>query len=1059
MSKIVLKKSSVESKVPLAADLDYGELALNYADGKLYFKNASNVIKSFTLDDSVVTLTGTQTLTNKTLTAPNLNGGAFSGTFSGALSLSDTTAASSTTTGALKVAGGVGVAGSIYADQIRLTNNGNGTNVYIGDDVVIGDINIANTLGVKGLQDATKGYIVFGNANSAAYIGRDGTNPITVTGQFAVNSGTVTGTDAIAFQISGYANKGGTGYHDFLSVTNSYASATNATKFFRLNSTGNLEIINSAYTTNIFTLTDAGVLIVPQISADGSTGTNGQVLTSTGTGLSWTNAGTGTVTSVSGTGTVSGLTLTGGVTTSGNLTLGGTLAVTPSNFASQTANTVLAAPNGAAGVPTFRALVAADIPTLNQNTTGSAGSVAWTGVTGKPTTLSGYAITDAYTKTEIDSFLQGLDPKQSVLVATTANITLSATQTIDGIGVVAGDRVLVKNQTTAAQNGIYIVAAGAWTRAPDMNVWTEVPGTYVFAEKGNTLADTGWVCTADAVGTLDTTAIPWIQFAGAGTYTGNAPITVSGTAISLASSGVTAGTYGSETAIPTITVDTYGRITSANTSGITIGTGTLGVSIGASGATNTTVTWGTSSGFNANSTTNSTYDLKVGPALTALAALMTTAGAGFIKRGATADTYTIDTNTYLTGTKVDSITATSPIVASAATGAVTLSHAASGVTAGTYNNVTVNATGHVTGGSNVSYLTSYTETDTLASVTARGATTSTATTFNGALTANSVFTTTGYAIATFDVNASSSVYWTVVQPDGTAIANGHVYKITMSTSGTGTDTGEVYLLSNPDSLGWQIKLVSSTGRNSNYPYVFLDTGVPKVKTDHTNAYTIRVIVERYNLGNTGSLTTALGLEAYFGVDQGVPKFRGTWNGTDYTVWHAGNLTNLNQLTNGPGYITAESDTLASVTARGATTTAVITHGGLAMSTGTNVDQVYSVTDTLTLTTSWQDTTVNAAELVSGSYMVQVYVSDYAVGGGHYQTYYTGMMSWFSGDTNEVSADEIVLHRAGHASNSGVLYLRVLRTSTADAADLKLQIAGNTTNTGTSTYTYKFRRLI
>jgi len=85
---------------------------------------------------------------------------------------------------------------------------------------------------------------------------------------------------------------------------------------------------------------------------------------------------TGTVTSVGGTGTVSGLTLTGTVTTSGNLTLGGTLAVLPSNFASQTANTFLAAPNGSAGAPTFRTIVAADIPTLNQNTTGSAAT--WT---------------------------------------------------------------------------------------------------------------------------------------------------------------------------------------------------------------------------------------------------------------------------------------------------------------------------------------------------------------------------------------------------------------------------------------------------------------------------------------------------------------------------------------------------------------------------------------------------------------------------------------------------------------------------------------------------------
>ena len=86
----------------------------------------------------------------------------------------------------------------------------------------------------------------------------------------------------------------------------------------------------------------------------------------------------GTVTSVSGTGTVSGLTLTGTVTSSGSLTLGGALAVTPSDFASQTANTFLAAPNGAPGTPTFRAIVAADVPTLNQNTTGTAANVTGT---------------------------------------------------------------------------------------------------------------------------------------------------------------------------------------------------------------------------------------------------------------------------------------------------------------------------------------------------------------------------------------------------------------------------------------------------------------------------------------------------------------------------------------------------------------------------------------------------------------------------------------------------------------------------------------------------------
>lgn len=80
--------------------------------------------------------------------------------------------------------------------------------------------------------------------------------------------------------------------------------------------------------------------------------------------------GTGTVTSVGGTGTVSGLSLSGTVTTTGNLTLSGTLSVAASNFSSQTANTFLAAPNGSAGAPTFRAVVAADLPSAGSGAAG-----------------------------------------------------------------------------------------------------------------------------------------------------------------------------------------------------------------------------------------------------------------------------------------------------------------------------------------------------------------------------------------------------------------------------------------------------------------------------------------------------------------------------------------------------------------------------------------------------------------------------------------------------------------------------------------------------------------
>ncbi len=77
-NKVLLKKSSTASKIPLTSDLDYGELAINYTDGKLYFKDSSNNIKSFSEDTNTVTLTGTQTLSNKTLTSPTINGGSIS---------------------------------------------------------------------------------------------------------------------------------------------------------------------------------------------------------------------------------------------------------------------------------------------------------------------------------------------------------------------------------------------------------------------------------------------------------------------------------------------------------------------------------------------------------------------------------------------------------------------------------------------------------------------------------------------------------------------------------------------------------------------------------------------------------------------------------------------------------------------------------------------------------------------------------------------------------------------------------------------------------------------
>jgi hypothetical protein len=149
------------------------------------------------------------------------------------------------------------------------------------------------------------------------------------------------------------------------------------------------------------------------------------------------------------------------------------------------------------------------------------------------------ANTDGANKQYVDGLIQGLDSHPSVKAASTANLTLSAPQTVDGIALIAGDRVLVKDQTTTSANGIYVVAAGAWTRATDQDTWAEVPNAYVWVEQG-TQADTGWVSTADQGGTLNTTAITWVLFSSAGTFIAGAGLTKTGNTLDVgAAAGIT----------------------------------------------------------------------------------------------------------------------------------------------------------------------------------------------------------------------------------------------------------------------------------------------------------------------------------------------------------------------------------------------------------------------------------------------------------------------------------------------------------------------------------------
>ena len=140
--------------------------------------------------------------------------------------------------------------------------------------------------------------------------------------------------------------------------------------------------------------------------------------------------------------------------------------------------------------------------------------------------------TDAVNMQYVDDLLNWTDWKASARAATVANVTLSWLQTIDGISLIAGERILVKNQTTASENWIYLVASGAWTRSLDADTdWDLTSATALFIEEWTTLADTQWRITTDWAIVIWTTAITFEQFWASTSYTAWNGIDITGTVI------------------------------------------------------------------------------------------------------------------------------------------------------------------------------------------------------------------------------------------------------------------------------------------------------------------------------------------------------------------------------------------------------------------------------------------------------------------------------------------------------------------------------------------------
>ena len=528
-----IKRSEVSGNPAVLGqgELAYSALADNGSNGgdRLYIgmgtETAGNAVNHIVVGGKYFTdaiSAATNANTASTIVKRDASGNFSAGTITAALSGNATTATTWAT-----------------ARDLSLTGDANATlSAVDGSTNVSAEVTLASVNTNVGNFGSSSAVPVI-TVNAKGLITAISTQSISVPSNLNISGDT--GTDAVSLTSDTLAFVGGTGI---------ISAVTNNTVTFDIDNTvvtltGSQTLTNKTISganntlSNIgnSSLTNSSVTIGSTNVALGATATTIAGLTSV-TSTSFTGALTGNASTATTLQTARTIGISGPVTgtaTSFNGSANIVIPVTALDVAHANVTGTLAVDHGGTGVTTSTG-------------TGSvvlSASPALTGTPTAPTAASGtnttQLATTEFVTAAVDAARTGLDVKASVRAATIANITLSNTQTVDGIALSVGDRVLVKDQSTASQNGIYVVASGTWTRSTDADTDAEVTsGMFTFVEQGTVNADSGWVLSTDGAIVVGTTALTFAQFSGAGQIVAGAGLTKTGNTLNVgAGTGIT----------------------------------------------------------------------------------------------------------------------------------------------------------------------------------------------------------------------------------------------------------------------------------------------------------------------------------------------------------------------------------------------------------------------------------------------------------------------------------------------------------------------------------------